>query len=279
MRIRYLSDLHLEYVRPKQMCDIFRKLTPAYGSRDICVLAGDIGTPAFTSLGKVGNANYYSLMRFMNDHYRRTFIIPGNHEYYNDDGRDMDATDDHLASYFSEFKNVRLLNNAYETFENHCFVGTTLWSHISNPRYSSGNVKHIPKFDWKECNRRHELSVSFLHDVLNGSSSSTGKPEEAAAEKKCVVITHHVPLLELIDPKYVTPRLLPYHQWYYCNDMSDLVEANREKIACWIYGHTHTRKQARVLGVDFFCNPRGTPEEVAGRAEDEGGDLFRTIVL
>ena len=259
MRIRYLSDLHLEFLSPNQMGGLLRKITPAPGCRDVCVLAGDIGIPR-------KNVNYHSLMRFANKHFRRTFVITGNHEYYNDEDEcGIDATNSYLSGYFSQFDNVKLLNNSYEHFDDHCFVGTTLWSRITNPRCSISDVDRIPNFDWKEYNRRHQLGVSFLKDTINNHPDGN-----------CVVITHHAPSFELTNAKYRTPRMAPYHQWFSCDDMDGFIAASSPKIKCWIYGHTHAANQTRLFGVDFFCNPVGYPGENEHRNDDE---LFRTIVL
>lgn len=80
--------------------------------------------------------------------------------------------------------------------------------------------------------------------------------------ENCVVITHHVPSNSLIDIKYKTQNMLPYNQWFYCN-MDELIETNRNKIKCWIYGHTHTPSNVIINGIPFLCNPIGYPNENA----------------
>lgn len=47
---------------------------------------------------------------------------------------------------------------------------------------------------------------------------------------------------------------------FYCN-MDDLINKQKEKIECWIYGHTHTSSNVIIDGISFLCNPIGYPNE------------------
>ena len=69
-----------------------------------------------------------------------------------------------------------------------------------------------------------------------------------------------MPSSSLIDIKYKTPKMLPYNQWFYCN-MDEFIEMNRNKIKCWIYGHTHTPSSVIIHDIPFVCNPIGYPNE------------------
>lgn len=236
MILRYFSDLHLEFMKPNQIEQFIKKIPP--GMEEICILAGDIGNPY--------QPNYDMFMNFISGNFKKTFIIPGNHEYYNKT-KSIQETNDFMKEYFKNFKNIRFLNNDYEIYDTHCFVGTTLWSKITNPEYKINDVYNIPNFDYIQYNRFNMLSVDFLEDTLQNN-------------EKCVVITHHVPSSSLIDVKYKTKQMRPYNQWFYC-DMDSLIETQKEKIECWIYGHTHTPSKATIHGIPFLCNPIGYPNE------------------
>ena len=73
MKIRYFSDLHLEFIKPNIIERILRKIP--LGIDEICILAGDIGNPYQT--------NYDIFMKFISKHFKKIFYITGNHEYYN----------------------------------------------------------------------------------------------------------------------------------------------------------------------------------------------------
>jgi predicted phosphohydrolase len=236
MKLRYLSDLHLEFIKPNKIEGFIKKIPS--GIDDICILAGDIGCPY--------QLNYDIFMNFISKNFKKTFIISGNHEYYNKT-KTIQETNEFMQKYFQKFNNISFLNNNYEIYNNYCFIGSTLWSKIINPQFKINDVYNIPNFDYIEYNRLNMLSVDFVEDTLKNNEN-------------CVIITHHVPSNSLIDIKYKTKNMLPYNQWFYCN-MDELIETNKNKIKCWIYGHTHTVSNVMINGIPFLCNPIGYPNE------------------
>ena len=233
MKLRYFSDLHLEFIKPKDIERWIQQIPP--GPDEICILAGDIGNPH--------DSKYELFMEFISSSFKKAFVIPGNHEYY---GRPIIETHDFMKSYFEKFHNISLLNNRCEVYEDHCFVGTTLWSHVSNPLYKINDVYRILRFDCFQYNLLHRQCVDFL--------------EEALDQDNCIVITHHLPSNSLIDEKYLTPAMRPYNQWFAC-DLDDLILRKKDKIKTWFYGHTHTSSETKIEGIPFLCNPIGYPGE------------------
>ena len=236
MKVRYFSDLHLEFIKPNKIGRFIKKIPS--GIDEICILAGDIGNPYQT--------NYDVFMQFISNNFKKSFIISGNHEYYNKT-KTIQETNEFMKVYFQKFNNISFLNNNYEIYDNYCFIGTTLWSNITNPNYEINDVYKIPHFDHIQYNKLHMLSVDFLEDALQENEN-------------CIIITHHIPSETLIDIKYKTLTLLPYNQWFYCN-MDKLIETKRNKIKCWIYGHTHTPSNVIINEIPFLCNPIGYPNE------------------
>ena len=236
MILRYFSDLHLEFIKPSKIEQFIKKIPP--GMDEICILAGDIGNPYQT--------NYDIFMNFISKNFKKTFVITGNHEYYQKTNS-IQETNDFMKDYFQNFNNISFLNNNYEIYDNYCFIGTTLWSKIINPDYKINDVYNIPNFDYIQYNKLNSLNVDFLKDTLQNN-------------EKCIVITHHVPSSSLIDVKYKTPNMEPYNQWFYCN-MDNVIETQKDKIECWIYGHTHTPSNIKINSIPFLCNPIGYPNE------------------
>jgi len=236
MKLRYLSDLHLEFIKPEKINNFIKKIIP--GNDEICILAGDIGNPY--------QANYDIFMNFISNNFKKSFVIAGNHEYYNST-KFMKETNDYLIKYFQKFDNISFLDNTYEHYDNYCFIGTTLWSKITNPEYTINDVYNIPNFNYLKYNKLNIECVDFLTNALSNN-------------EKCIVITHHLPSISLIDNKYKTIASINYNQWFYC-DMDSLIETNKDKIKCWIYGHTHTPSNVMINQIPFLCNPIGYPNE------------------
>lgn len=240
MILRYFSDLHLEFLKPRALEKLLHNFPISSNKKEICILAGDIGNPHHS------NDHYDTFMKFMSKNFTKTFVIPGNHEYYHKT-KTMEETNLFLQTYFQQFDNISFLNNTCEQYENHCFIGSILWSNITNPAYEINDVYNIPNFDYMKYNRLNRKCIDFLENSVKYNDN-------------CVVITHHMPSNLLIDNKYKTPSMLPYNQWFYC-DLDKFIDANRQKIKCWFYGHTHTPSRTSISGVPFLCNPIGYPNE------------------
>ena len=236
MKLRYFSDLHLEFISENKIEEFIQQIEPNID--EICIIAGDIGNPY--------QPNYNTFIDFVSKSFKKTFVIAGNHEYYNI-GKTIEETNIFLEEYFKNYDTICFLNNNYEYYDNYCFIGTTLWSKITNPFYTINDTVSIPFFDYIKNNRLNMLSVDFLEDTLQNTEN-------------CIIITHHVPSIYLIDKKYKTQQMLPYNQCFYC-DMDTFIELNKEKIKCWIYGHTHTSSAKLIHNIPFLCNPIGYPNE------------------
>jgi predicted phosphohydrolase len=240
MKIRYFSDLHLEFIKPHELEKFIKKFSIDKDSIDeICILAGDIGNPYST--------NYDLFMKFISKNFKKSFVITGNHEYYNKKKTIIETTN-FLNEYFSNYENITFLNNSYEYYENYCFIGTTLWSNITDPTCEINDVYAIPNFNYVKYNELNNICINFLEETLQNNFSN------------CVIITHHVPSFSLINDKYKTPEMINYNQWFYC-DMDKFIETYKEKIKCWIYGHTHTPSNVLIKEIPFLCNPIGYPNE------------------
>jgi predicted phosphodiesterase len=236
MKLLYFSDLHLEFIVTNKIEKFIKKIPS--GINEICILAGDIGNPY--------QSNYDIFMKHISKNYKKTFVIAGNHEYYNKI-KTIQETNEFLKEYFHKFDNISFLNNSYELYDGYCFIGTTLWSKITNPKYEINDIYSIPHFDYIQYNRLNMLSIDFLEDAIQNNEN-------------CIVITHHVSSNSLIDIKYKSQKMQPYNQWFCC-DMDELIESKKDKIQCWIYGHTHTPSDKIINDIPFLCNPIGYPGE------------------
>ena len=250
MKIRYLSDIHLEFIQPQKLKRlVLDEILPAEDS-EICVLAGDIGNPY--------SINYDLFMKFISSHFIKTFVIPGNHEYYQKE-KTMEETNLFMEEYFKQYQNISFLLNRSEQYRDYTFVGSTLWSYIKDPTFQINDVYKIPKFDYMKYNKLNRVCIEFLEEAI-------------CKNEKCIVITHHLPSKQFIDPKYNTIKDKPYQQWFY-SDMDLFIHTYHNKIKCWFYGHTHTPSTHKLNDISFLCNPIGYP------GENNKIDLNKTFTL
>ncbi len=232
MRIQYISDIHLEFLS--------KLLKPARFSpqADILCLAGDIGYP-FSPI-------YKQFLKHVNQQFKKIFLITGNHEYYHP-VKSMDNIHTHIKQiiHTEQLENISFLDNSYEDYEGVRFAGTTLWTKIDyNPDVFINDFNQIPEMTTQLYNELYTLSCEFLESQDIQSSPLP-----------VVILSHHLPLLSLIDPKYA--KYNKYNQ-FFASDCSRLFSPC---IKAWIYGHTHSENYIIIDNIQFACNPVGYPSE------------------
>ena len=237
---QYISDLHLE--QRTQLVNI-----PVI-SKNI-VLAGDIGDP-FKPL-------YKEYLKFCSFEYENTFLITGNHEYWNTCVNDLTQVDDQINSIVENFDNIHFLKNKVVETDNVCFIGCTLWSKILNKTkkldvlqtrggaIDKRMIKHNNKFaTLQDLNKFHENDVKWLENTLR----------DIRQDKHIVVITHHLPTFKLMHPKYKKAKNLDK----YYTDLEYLI---KKPILAWIGGHSHCNMEIDLNEVKLKIAAFGYPND------------------
>lgn len=227
LQIRYMSDIHLEFL------DYVPKLIEA----DVIVLAGDIGT------GTKGL-----------DWAARTFAgtsviyVPGNHEFYKKDYASLIVE---LTEHAKRL-GIYFLNNQEIVIEGVRFLGSTLWTDFSlrgSPtpaiRFAAQNMNDYRMIRYGNRNlcphdtrTLHRQGKEFLEARLNTAFSG-----------KTVVISHHAPSSRSLPDNRVNSKSAPA----YASQLDALVEL----ADLWIHGHTHQRQDYQIGRCRVVCNPRG----------------------
>ena len=108
--------------------------------------------------------------------------------------------------------NISFLNNSCEFYNNYLFVGTVLWSKIVDKDlaeiYKINDLDLIQNMTIDKYNEIHNESVKFLTETLVDNKNIN-----------VIILTHHVPLLELINEKYEKE----YEQWF-GTDLKNLLD-------------------------------------------------------
>jgi len=150
MILQYCSDLHLEF--PKN--EAYIKAHPIQPIADILILAGDI--TLFTQID--GQKDFFN---YISDHFKETYWIPGNHEYYQSD------ISNRSGSFEEQIRNnVSLVNNVVKKFGTHQVIFSTLWSSISllnGWRIERGLSRKLPYFSARCFRNRHYRQKSSDH--------------------------------------------------------------------------------------------------------------------
>jgi predicted phosphodiesterase len=257
VKIRVLSDLHLEYDEPEVI---------PYAHADLIVLAGDIHNHA---AGPRWAAETF-------DDAAPVVYVPGNHEYY--DG-EFGALEVAMHDAAASVDNVHLLNNAalVDPAGEWRVLGTTLWTDFTlygaDDEALAASVAAAQKV---MLDFRGLIQVTWPHDAT-GTKGASNVADAAAARDftpadtlalhararawleselakpfggKTIVVTHHAPHRLSLAERYADDLVSAG----FVNHLPTLV---RSPVALWIHGHTHTAFDYTVDGTRVVCNPRG----------------------
>lgn len=235
MRVRLLSDLHLE----------FEDFRFEERGEDVVILAGDIDVKGKALAWAKANIPRVPVL-----------YVLGNHDYY---GKSYPRLVSTLKAEASG-SNVRVLENDVVTLNGVNFLGCTLWTDfalLGDPRVYGAHCQALItdfkriRFSEKFSRLRsvdvatvHRRSVEWLKQSLAAHAGETN-----------VVITHHAPSARSLPTKYHNDDVSPA----YASALDGLVE--HYSPALWLHGHIHTTSDYRIGSSRVVCNARGYPDE------------------
>ena len=252
-KIYYCSDLHIDY-----------NIKYSYFQKDIdpgsyLVLAGDICGYHFPDI-------FISFFQAIQSKFKHIIYITGNHEYY------KELLDDQpIRDLFKQIAapNIHFLQNEFIEFPDDklIFYGSTFWTAGTGDMYQDKSVEYslndynqiyVIHSKMKFKITRHELIN--LHEAMKKQLYTFFDHLQEDKDKydgyRKIIVTHHLPIYELIDPKY---------QYYDGNSgfASKLLPELLEKdFDYWICGHTHSSNKknftlANGKVAQFLINPKG----------------------
>ena len=240
MNFHIISDIHLEfryYSLKSHVNKENRKGIPENEEINL-ILAGDAGYPE--------HQTFLDFMMSVSKLYDHIFFVAGNHEYYK---KDIYSTKDLIKKVCDPYHNIHFLDNDIILHNNIYIIGSTLWTYIEKDDPARKNpindYYQIKDFTIENSNSLHKEGREFLSQSLSKVISE---------DKKCIVITHHIPSHSLIDPIYKGGEI----NSYFASNCDDLI---KYPILLWVYGHTHIKADHNINGVELICNPKGYPSE------------------
>ena len=208
---------------------------------DVLVLAGDVSYLGDRIMWK------RPFWDWCEEHFRETFVVPGNHEFYG--GFDICRT---MVDYELVVRpNVRYLNNRSVELEDTELFFTTLWTKIDPTRLWEVQ-QGMNDYRYGKLNGRRFCSNDV--DELHGQCMDwlLGALEASAAAHK-VVVTHHCPTLRNEFNSYPGGALNSAFQV----DLDAFIEASG--VDYWVYGHTHFAggSGTKIGETTLLCNQLG----------------------
>lgn len=235
MRIRILSDLHLEF-GPAGLPEV---------AADVVVLAGDVdkGTRGID----------WAIERFAGT---PVVYVVGNHEYY---GHALPQLTEKLR-LAAAGTNVHLLENRSVSIGGITFFGCALWTDFDlhgNRRLAEieANVQMTDYRAIRVSPHYRRLRPADTAAFHLASRRWLERELAAPAAGPRVVVTHHAPSARSLVPG---TRHLPVSAAY-ASHLDALVEASGAGL--WVHGHTHNAVDYRIGATRVVSNPRGYPDE------------------
>lgn len=254
MRIRQMSDLHLEFE------PTFRPYNT--NNADILMLNGDICMAAYLSKGP--DSPYYergleflNFFEFCSKEYESVLYIPGNHEYYRGY---IDTTDDIIRNALAQFRNIHFLNNQSWEKDGVTFLGATLWTNMNDnspitEQALMGGMNDFRIVNWKKDGyggRFRPSDAAALH-----RKTLKFFDEASAGLDNVVIMSHHAPSFKSVHPKYHNDTQMNYG---YFSDLDEFI-LDRPQIKLWTHGHMHDCFDYNIGDTRIVCNPRGYNDE------------------
>ncbi|WP_118180599.1 metallophosphoesterase [Paraburkholderia phosphatilytica] len=265
MKIRVLSDLHLEHDEPD--------IVP-HAAADLVVLAGDIH-------------NHAAGLRWAAETFDAqvpVVYVPGNHEYYDGEFGALEAA---MHDAAASVDNVHYLNNTALVDPDGAWrvLGTALWTDFDLFGASDeARAEAIAAGERVMLDFRGVIQVTWPHDAaLAAAADMPDAPRNFTAADAIalhrharawleaelakpfagttIVVTHHAPHRFSLAPQYAEDKAS-------AGFVSDLDALVRAPVALWIHGHTHTSFDYAVNGTRVVCNPRGYKDRRTGVMEN-----------
>lgn len=241
--IQYVSDIHLEFVKPKKnFFENYIKPCAPY-----LAVVGDLGYPHLS--------HWELFLAQASKTFIKVFFVPGNHEYYSK-FKTMSQIEQFMKTSCLKWPNVFYLNNDLHQLNcNTLILGTTLWSDISMNRLIDDHINDFNKIQIepsqtltrKEYQNLHLESIKWLKSTL-----------QLYPTQNIIVLTHHLPSFQMIAPKYQND-----YNNINCAFASNLdyIMEEHSNIHFWLCGHTHTIMKAQINHCTCLTNPHGYPGE------------------
>jgi len=229
--MRVFSDLHIE----------FRDWVPnpPQDYSDLIILAGDI-CPLNKPLLK-------EFLKVVADEHEHVIYLPGNHEYYG--GTFPNSWEDYEVP-----SNVYKLNNKRIVIDGQGYVGSTLWTDLSNPLDAA--IAQGSMYDYRTIKTPRGRLIT-PQDITEEHIWSVGYLAQAI-QPDDIVITHHMPSYACVADIYKNDPL----NCAFATELTELIEQTRPSL--WISGHTHHSFDFNWGVTRLVCNPRGYPDERTG---------------
>lgn len=246
MKIRYMSDLHLE------ICPYL--IPPDSGDKEATLcLIGDICT------AKQLNQDVLNFFSRASKQFKYVVWIPGNHEYYR---KSLFSAEVKIREFLALHKldNVHFLNKQTVILDDVAFIGATLWTdiakgdplamfHVENGLNDYRAIRTGPPSNRYQRTIKPKDTISLHIEHKKFIFSEVDRLNDLGLTT--VVMSHHAPSEFSVANRFKNNNLNPA---YFSNLEYDIMDSAPDY---WFHGHMHDTFEYSIGGTVVMCNPRG----------------------
>lgn len=189
---------------------------------------------------------------------QRVFFVPGNHEYWDENRDDVHSELQKVEEKYENFKWLRDFQTQlfYIDGKTYLISGDTGWFNCNHPGTTANNW-----CDYKYSEKGHRLFIQekncVNHSNLDELFDHQSKQKEVLRYDCKIFMTHHIPCMNSISPRYVSYN---NNCFYYNSYFEHKLVYGLNPPDVWIHGHVHscwdyqfnkTRVCARPVGYSF----------------------------
>lgn len=269
LHVRQLSDVHLEFHYDLfegghgKAATMVKELLPPLPTdkKTVLIVGGDLAP-----IHKV--QRIITFLQLVQPRFRHVIYVLGNHEHYHgylEDDEDilLDALHD---SGQLEMDAITVVGNRPRVVVLHGvrFICGTLWTDYAGK--NEANMKMAEAY----LNDHRTIKVSQadprlataedLLTIFKRTVADFGNALERAPDKKrTVMVTHHMPSFQAVDPMYTLGAVERALNGAFASDLDEFILTHQP--AYWFFGHTHTPYRGKIGETTLVCNPVGYPSE------------------
>lgn len=267
MKIKYVSDIHLEFSR-FPVVETLKELDPK--SDEVLLVAGDTVVTTYLKEKRTDQDAKTIQWRFDEfldavSGFKAVYMIAGNHEAYleGDVSSNKEIVQGYIDRKFTN-SNVKFLENERVQLTNKTdLLASTLWTDMN---------KRNPETLWTVSRLMNDFYVSNYKGVPFTTTHAADLFDESKAfltkelldtSKNFVVMTHHCPSFNSIAPSFKGDPM----NFGYASELDDFIMMNPH-ITHWIHGHTHHNVNYEIGHTKILGNMRGYPPGPGNYRED-----------
>lgn len=264
MRLKYVSDIHLEFsnfpTEPDELNVNPEEILLVAGDTVLAVALKDKRTD---SLAQMIQRRFDQFLEAAKG-FKEVYMIPGNHEAYS--GGDV-ATNCKWVNEYIDAKgiiNIRMVDKArFPLTPKTDLLAATLWTDMNKRNPLSLEYVQYGMNDFRVCYYKGlPFTTTNAADIFDDTVVWL-KGELLDTSKDFVVMTHHLPSFQGIDPHFKSDDL----NFGYASDLETLI-LQHQHITYWISGHTHYNVEYEIGTTKMISNCRGYPPSSYDKRRD-----------